>query len=323
MNKSRKLLTLIALVSFVVILFLIGNNQTPYSNMQIEWGRGRVWGLTPLGNALSILFVIYLGLFVVLNDDRFLIRWRRTIIRIVIGFIVVAALVGLAVLTKAITGDLKRKAERAAWDAQVAEAHQWWQQLSTSERASLKIDAYLGFIPDDPVERTKIQKARDFIPEVYEPLTEEEVKSQPGKYAALYEPTSTPTPVGTATSDVPRWEDSTPVDVPADDLNKIVLFDVGVEEEPSFSLRTPNRERSVREFHGRVRNELSRAVEAVEIKVSIYNTPGKLIETRTFRLYQRAFEPGAPASFSAFQLIRHLPEHYFYRLEVVGARYSR
>jgi hypothetical protein len=93
MNKSRRLLTLIALVSFVVILLVIGNNQTPYSNMQIEWGRGRVWGLTPLGNALIILLVVYLGLFAILNNDglhQFLIRWSRAIKRVVLGLIIVA-----------------------------------------------------------------------------------------------------------------------------------------------------------------------------------------------------------------------------------------
>jgi hypothetical protein len=329
MNKSRKLLTLIALVAFVVILLVIGNNQYPYSKMQIEWGRGRVWGLTPLGNALSILFVVYLGLFVVLNDDRFLFRWRRTIIRVTIGVIVVAALAGLIVLSSAIIGDLKRKAERVAWDAKAAEAHQWWQQLSTSERASLKIDVRFGFIPDDPTERAKIQKARDFVPEVYEPLTEEEVKSRPtsGKYAALYEATPTPTP--DIFHRIPSWaetqpmSDSQPSKVAADDLNKIILFDVGVEEGPSFSFRTPNRERSIREFHGRVRNELPRAVEAVVIKVYIYNTPRDLVETRKFRLYQGRFEPSAPVSFSAFQSIRHLPEHYFYQLQVDEARYAQ
>jgi hypothetical protein len=93
MNKSRRLLTLIALVSFVVILFVIGSNQSPYDAMQIEWGRARVWGLTPLGNSLSILIVFYIGLFATLNDDRFLIRCRQFLARffaspIVRGFII-------------------------------------------------------------------------------------------------------------------------------------------------------------------------------------------------------------------------------------------
>ena len=297
--------------------------------MQIEWGRGRVWGLTPLGKALSILFVVYLGLFAILNNDEFLIRWRHTIKRVVIGFIVVAALGGLIVLSNAIIGDLKRKAERVAWDAKAAEAHQWWQQLSTSERASLKIDVSFGFIPDDPTERAKIQKARDFVPEVHEPLTEEEVKSRPtsGKYAALYEPTPTPTP--DIFHRIPSWAETQPMSdrqpskVAPNDLNKIVLFDRGVEEGPQPFLQTAHRERSIVEFHGRIRNELPRAVEGVVIKVYIYNTPGDLIETRKFRLYQRAFEPSAPASFSAFQSVRHLPEHYFYQFQVDEARYAQ
>jgi hypothetical protein len=111
--------------------------------------------------------------------------------------------------------------------------------------------------------------------------------------------------------------------VAANDLNKIALFDLGVEEGPQPFLQTAHRERSIVEFHGRVRNELPRAVERVVIKVYIYNTPGELIETRKFRLYQRAFEPSAPASFSAFESIRHLPEHYFYQFQVDEAQYTQ
>ena len=70
-------------------------------------------------------------------------------------------------------------AEReAAWEARREEARRWWKGLSARQRAELKIgvylnDDYLG----DPTVRAAVQKARDFIPEVYAPLTYEEIKA--------------------------------------------------------------------------------------------------------------------------------------------------
>ena len=183
MNTSRKLLTLIALVAFVVIVFVIGNNQYPYDAMQVEWGRGRVWGLTHLGTALITLAVAYIGIFVVLTDDRFLegaltsLRRRRRIIkRVVIGLIVIVALSGLAALSNWIVHDLNDKAERVAWDAQRRAARQRWEQMSPQERGSAKLVVRIGAIPDDPQERVKLDELRDFVPEVYEAETDGEAR---------------------------------------------------------------------------------------------------------------------------------------------------
>jgi hypothetical protein len=84
----------------------------------------------------------------------------------------------------------------------------------------------------------------------------------------------------------------------------------------------PDSERSIFEFHGRVRNELPRGVRQVVLKASIYNFPGQLIEARKFLLTNGPFEPGDPTSFSEVTSIQHLPKNYFYRLEVVDAKYT-
>jgi hypothetical protein len=130
---------------------------------------------------LVTLAVAYIGLFVVLNDDRFLIRWRRTIKRVVIGLIVVVALSGLAALSSWIVHDLNDKAERAAqraaWDAQRRAARQRWEQMSPRERGWIKFAIQNGAIPEDPDERTKLDELRDFVPEVYDAETDEEARA--------------------------------------------------------------------------------------------------------------------------------------------------
>jgi hypothetical protein len=105
------------------------------------------------------------------------------------------------------------------------------------------------------------------------------------------------------------------------DLKKITLFDIGVEETPHI-VRARDSEHGIFEFHGRLRNELSRAVQGVVLKASVYNAAGELIEVKKFRLYERPFEPNAPTSFSGIVDIQHLPEGYKYRLEVIEAHYA-
>jgi len=105
------------------------------------------------------------------------------------------------------------------------------------------------------------------------------------------------------------------------DLKKITLFYLGVEERPHF-VRARDSERGIFEFHGRLRNQLPRAVQDVVLKASVYNAAGELIEVKKFRLYKGPFEPDAPASFSGIVDIQHLPEGYKYQLEVIEARYA-
>ena len=201
MNKSRKLLTLVALAAFIAIVFLIGFTQfqqyqyyKEYQPMQIEWGRGRVWGLTPFGTALSILFVVYIGLFAVLNNDQFLIRWGSTIKRVALGFFIVAIILGMGVISIEVKNSFAERAAQRAWMANREIARQHWQQMSPQERGSIKIWVYLEQNPNDkyrdlfdqakvspsPEERARIQEALAFIPEVYGPLTKEELGQKRG-----------------------------------------------------------------------------------------------------------------------------------------------
>jgi hypothetical protein len=126
-------------------------------------------------------------------------RWR-TIKRVVIGLIVVVALSGLAVLSNWIVRELNDKAERAAqraaWDTQRRAARQRWEQMSPHDRGWAKLMVRIGGTPHDPQERVKFEQLRDFVPEIYEPETEEEkAASFDPSTAVLDEPTPTPTPI--------------------------------------------------------------------------------------------------------------------------------
>jgi hypothetical protein len=123
-----------------------------------------------------------------------------------------------------------------------------------------------------------------------------------------------------------EWE-SAPVvsDVVApDDLRKITLFDVDA------VLRPPAWERGISywDFTGRVRNDLSRAVEKVGAKASFYTADGELIEVRTFWMlgpdwqYLRGLLPSSSVIFhSNVDFVYNLPVGWTYRLEVTEAQY--
>jgi hypothetical protein len=112
--------------------------------------------------------------------------------------------------------------------------------------------------------------------------------------------------------------------VAPDDLKKITLFDVG----PDFG----SRHGTCIGFYGRVRNDLSRAVERVGLKASFYNAQGKLIEIRTFWLApSTGIFPNTPISFEEVDAsggsnnlhVDDLPDGWKYHLEVTEARYVK
>ncbi len=112
--------------------------------------------------------------------------------------------------------------------------------------------------------------------------------------------------------------------VSPDDLKKITLFDVG----PDFG----SRHGTCIGFYGRVRNDLSRAVERVGLKASFYNAQGELIEIRTFWLAPLdGIFPNTPISFEEVDAsggsnslhVDDLPDGWKYHLEVTEARYVK
>jgi hypothetical protein len=111
--------------------------------------------------------------------------------------------------------------------------------------------------------------------------------------------------------------------VPPDDLKKISLFDVGPDI-IGYNFCAG--------FHGRVRNDLPRAVEKIGLKASFYNAAGQLIEVRTFWLthgqgagQSGIVSPNSPVSFEDLRNARvdHLPQGWKYQLEVIEADYVK
>jgi len=167
------------MVAFIVIIFTVGYNQSPYTDLQIEFGRGRVWGLTPLGISLAILIVIYAGLFAIASDDQFLTRHGRGLKRLVIALVALCALAGAGYVGVDYFNTMQRNArraeERAEWDRQRQAAQADWQQMTPQERGWMKDAVRLGFIPDSPKESERMDALKDFVPEVYQPLSDQEV----------------------------------------------------------------------------------------------------------------------------------------------------
>ena len=108
-----------------------------------------------------------------------------------------------------------------------------------------------------------------------------------------------------------------PAKVEPTDLNKITLFDFGPDCYQSDACTG---------FHGRVRNDLSRAVERIGLKASFYNSAGQLIEVRTFWMLDpnwqmAALLPNSPVTFHSRVAVDRLPAGWKYLLEVIEAHY--
>jgi hypothetical protein len=100
--------------------------------------------------------------------------------------------------------------------------------------------------------------------------------------------------------------------VAADDLKKIILFDV------ELICQYGKGHTYCTGFHGRVRTDLRRAVQKVGLKASFYDATDSLIEVRTFDFdfTNGPLQPGKPSSFSVSEI---LPWNSKYRFE--EARY--
>jgi hypothetical protein len=86
MNQTRKLLTLLAMVAFIVIIFncrLATNRLTMICRSSSV---GASVGIDAVG-FLAILIVIYAGLFAIASDDQFLTRHRRGLNRLAIAWL--------------------------------------------------------------------------------------------------------------------------------------------------------------------------------------------------------------------------------------------
>ena len=106
--------------------------------------------------------------------------------------------------------------------------------------------------------------------------------------------------------------------VAAGDLKKVLLFDAGL---------------YYKEVRGRIRNDLTRTIKEVELKLSFYNSTGELIEVWRVSPYQD-FAPNEPAAFQAswlgesmvFQVSADgkwvLPQGLRWSIEVANAHYS-
>jgi hypothetical protein len=102
--------------------------------------------------------------------------------------------------------------------------------------------------------------------------------------------------------------------VAADDLKKIILFDV------ELICQYGKGHTYCTGFHGRVRTDLRRDVEKLGLKASFYDATDSLIQVRTFDFdfTNGPLQPGKPSSFSVAEI---LPWNSKYRFEVSEARY--
>jgi hypothetical protein len=105
-----------------------------------------------------------------------------------------------------------------------------------------------------------------------------------------------------------------------DDLKKIILFDV---DPKSYPLTNRDGTYSIRGFHGRLRNELSRPVERIVLRVSIYNGARELIEVKNLLLPDTTVAPGSPVAFDRYISFNYVPKGYSYRVEVIEAHYVK
>ncbi len=103
------------------------------------------------------------------------------------------------------------------------------------------------------------------------------------------------------------------------DLEKLTLTEIA----PSVSGET------LYGFHGRIRNDLTRAVHSIRAKASIYDSGGKLAEVLTFWLnrslnsendFAKAV-PGEPASFETRVRVEHMPKGFTYKVQVIEGHY--
>ena len=105
-----------------------------------------------------------------------------------------------------------------------------------------------------------------------------------------------------------------------DDLKKIILFDVGPKASP---LTGRDGTYSIQGFHGRLRNELSRSVEKIMLKVSIYNGAREPIEVKNLLLPDTTVASGTPVAFDRYISFNYLPKGYSYRVEIIEAHYVK
>lgn len=105
-----------------------------------------------------------------------------------------------------------------------------------------------------------------------------------------------------------------------DDLKKIILLDVGPKTYP-FTDRDGTY--SIRGFHGRLRNELSRSVEGIMLRISIYNGARELIEVKNLPLPDTTVAPDSPVAFDRYILFNYIPKGYSYRVEIIDANYVK
>jgi hypothetical protein len=101
--------------------------------------------------------------------------------------------------------------------------------------------------------------------------------------------------------------------VGVDALKRIALFDLGVSPGSDYLY--------IESIYGRIRNDLSRSVQNVQLRASIYNPAGQLLEVKGFALQNPALRPGVPVSFQNYEGVHHLPEGWKYHLEVTEAHY--
>lgn len=129
-----------------------------------------------------------------------------------------------------------------------------------------------------------------------------------GKYADLLE-AAPPPPPGFV-------EEVSAGPVSAVHLKRITLSDVQASQTG----------RVVSRFRGRLRNGLSRAIDRVEIKVSILGPSGQVVEVRRYDArywvhpeFRETYLPDEPAPFEINDTISNLPEGMTWKVEVVAA----
>ena len=106
-------------------------------------------------------------------------------------------------------------------------------------------------------------------------------------------------------------------------LKRITLSDVKASQPEAYLTETG---RVITSFRGRLRNGLSRAIDRVEIKVSILGPSGQVVEVRRYDarywvnpVFRKTYLPDEPAPFEIDDTISDLPEGMTWKVEVVAA----
>ena len=140
-------------------------------------------------------------------------------------------------------------------------------------------------------------------------------------------PVAVSIPQPTPDFDIEEYLAKVTTPVAADDLRKIILFDVAYEKIKDDEVRFETFENPlyvpIPRIKGRLRNELPGKICRLKLSISFFNSDGKLIETEPVTVNE-VFYPGGPTSFSGgMKRSLNLPEGWTWKVTVSDAYYTK